>query len=306
MSVLSFLALSFQCFLGHLEWASSVEITKPFSLELVSKPAKTKNLTVLLKSVWNEGNPDTRYFAISWVESRLRVFPELGNNGRACGTFQIHAHQSAPSFKVGWNKWYKLIDKAELPLTKEECDSLKKEGSIKDPVKRATCAIIKTHTLTKGECDALYKQGVIKDPALRSACGSIAQECVDLQKVDYSVKVMAKYLALYDQKGLNLCHHQCGIYGKCKPWYKQRADFWNSYFTLAKLVCDEEKAHEIMSFMKTGTPSPSAPAELIQGYLDGYAGRPATSDSDTYMAGYRLASEVKAGTKPAPVWAPPA
>jgi hypothetical protein len=250
VSVLSFLALSFQCFIGHLEWASRVEITKPFSLELVSKPAKTKNLSVLLKSVWNEGNPDTRYFAISWIESRLRIYPELGNNGRGCGTFQIHAHQSAPSFKVGWNKWYRLPKETQKPL--------------------------------------------------------IAQECVDLQKVDYSVKVMAKYLALYDQKGLNLCHHQCGIYGKCKPWYKQRADFWNSYFTIAKLVCDEEKAHEIMSFMKTGTPSPSAPAELIQGYLDGYAGRPATSDSDTYMAGYRLASEVKAGTKPAPVWAPPA
>lgn len=251
MSALPILALSFQCFVSHMEWASSIEIIKPFSLQQLSRPAKTKNLSKLLKAVWNDGDPDPRYFAISWVESRLRIYPELGNNGRACGTFQIHAHQSAPTFRVGWNKWYKLDKAVTKPI--------------------------------------------------------VAQECIDLQEINYSVKVMSRFLKLYDKMDLNICHHQCGIYGKCKPWYKDRADFWHSYFALAKLVCDDEETDtEIMAFVKTGNPAPAVPAEMIQGYLDGAAGRPASSESDIYKAGYTLAAEVKAGTKPAPVWAPPA
>lgn len=57
-----------------------------------------------------------------------------------------------------------------------------------------------------------------------------------------------------------------------------------------------------MVMIKTGNPIPTAPSELIQGYLDGIAGRDASSDDAVYKSGYDLALLVKEGKAEPPAW----
>ena len=57
-----------------------------------------------------------------------------------------------------------------------------------------------------------------------------------------------------------------------------------------------------MGMIKTGNPIPTAPTELIQGYLDGIAGKDASSDNAVYKSGYDLALLVKEGKADPPAW----
>ena len=57
-----------------------------------------------------------------------------------------------------------------------------------------------------------------------------------------------------------------------------------------------------MGVIKTGNPTPTAPTELIQGYIDGITGKDATSDNAVYKSGYDLAILVKEGKADPPMW----
>lgn len=59
-----------------------------------------------------------------------------------------------------------------------------------------------------------------------------------------------------------------------------------------------------MGFVKTGNPIPTAPVDLVQGYLDCMANK-ALEDgaSALYKSGYDLATLVKEGKAEAPSWA---
>ena len=131
---------------------------------------------------------------------------------------------------------------------------------------------------------------------------NIFKECRNLEKLKYSVKTMRKYLALMDKKELHPCHHNSGFYGKCNSWYKKRVTYWNNYFALSKLLCDE-RIIKLMAILKTGNPIPTAPANLIQGYLDGMENKGYQSEDSIYKSGYDLALLVKEGKAEAPVWA---
>ena len=127
MSYLLVFALSFQCMLDSLEFASRVGIKRDRSVVVWNMPktkTKQRHWNRLLKLTWNNGNPDSRLFAISWLESRLRPV-KRGDRGRACGIFQIHARYSYPLFRrkrgfVGWD------EKAEesQPHIQRECNKL--------------------------------------------------------------------------------------------------------------------------------------------------------------------------------------
>ena len=59
-----------------------------------------------------------------------------------------------------------------------------------------------------------------------------------------------------------------------------------------------------MAMMRTGNPIPTAPATMMQGYLDAMGGRePQNEDDPTYKAGYDLAKLVQEGKAQAPAWA---
>lgn len=58
-----------------------------------------------------------------------------------------------------------------------------------------------------------------------------------------------------------------------------------------------------MAMVRTGNPIPTAPAEMVQGYLDCMNDKEATSDSAVYMSGYDLATLVKEGKADPPIWA---
>lgn len=68
---------------------------------------------------------------------------------------------------------------------------------------------------------------------------SISSECSKLESLTYSVDTMQKLLSKMDDKGLHPCHHNSGFYGKCNTWYKDRLDYWTSYFYLAKTICTQ-------------------------------------------------------------------
>jgi len=57
-----------------------------------------------------------------------------------------------------------------------------------------------------------------------------------------------------------------------------------------------------MAMLKTGNPIPTAPAQLIQGYLDALSGKEPQSDDSVYKSGYDLANLVKEGKAKAPYW----
>ena len=130
----------------------------------------------------------------------------------------------------------------------------------------------------------------------------INRECSKLENIRYSVNTMERLLNLMDKRQLHPCHHNSGFYGRCNTWYKQRLDFWISYFEVANFMCNE-KVIDIMAMMRTGNPIPTAPASMIQGYLDGMGGKEPQSEDTIYKSGYDLAKLVQEGKAEAPVWA---
>ena len=58
-----------------------------------------------------------------------------------------------------------------------------------------------------------------------------------------------------------------------------------------------------MAMLKTGNPIPTAPATMLQGYLDAMGGKEPQSEDTTYRSGYELAKLVKEGKAQPPSWA---
>jgi len=59
-----------------------------------------------------------------------------------------------------------------------------------------------------------------------------------------------------------------------------------------------------MAMMKTGTPVPSAPDELKDGYFAFMSNQPLPEGASTlFQSGYELAQKVKEGKASAPAWA---
>lgn len=121
------LSLSSQCFIDQIEWASKVEILKPFNL-FVSKRGSDKRFLSNLYRLAKKKNTqiDSRYFALAWMESRLRPFPRVGDKGKACGIYQFHARHSYPMFRrrkgyVGWDE----KDDKNKRLVSSECAKLR-------------------------------------------------------------------------------------------------------------------------------------------------------------------------------------
>lgn len=131
---------------------------------------------------------------------------------------------------------------------------------------------------------------------------AISRECRKLENISYSVNTMERYLTLMDKRDLHPCHHNSGFYGRCNTWYKQRLDFWISYFEVANFMCNERTIN-IMAMLKTGNPIPTAPATMLQGYLDAMGGKEPQSEDTTYRSGYELAKLVKEGKAQPPSWA---
>jgi hypothetical protein len=176
------LSLSFQCMLNSLEVASRVEIKRDWS-HVTTSSASKKHLRKLLTHAWGEEGPDSRVFALSWLESRLRPV-RTGDRGKACGVFQIHARYSYPLFrrKRGFNGWEEKAEESK-PL--------------------------------------------------------IQRECRKLLNLKYSVDTMRRLLSMMDKRDLHACHHNSGFYGKCNTWYKERASFWISFFSISKWMCEK-------------------------------------------------------------------
>lgn len=110
--------------LGALENASKVEITEGFNI-IENLPEKRSRLKKILIASWDEKNIDSRIFALSWIETRMRINPEVGDQGKACGIFQIHARYSYPMFrrKYGFRNWDESENKKQINY---ECNKLKK------------------------------------------------------------------------------------------------------------------------------------------------------------------------------------
>ena len=75
-----------QCFLESASLASKVEIVKPFKILRGKRGTSRRFLQRLYKEVSkrNGGSIDPRFFALAWMESRLRPRPRIGDRGRAC------------------------------------------------------------------------------------------------------------------------------------------------------------------------------------------------------------------------------
>ena len=242
MSYLLILSLSFQCLLDGLQQASRVNILPKWKF-VYSRPAEYGDQLRFLQHAWEDAETDPRILALAWMESRIRPTIHKGDNGKACGVFQIHARYSYPAFTRGhWNNW-----------NPEE-----------------------------------HKEAIQK-------------ECVKLKHPKYAVQVMRKFLHLFDEEDLHSCHHQSGIRGPCNDWYKQRLDYWITFFQYKLVTCSNGDMS--MAMMRTGTPTSATPIEMVQGYLDGMQGKSPSSQSDVYKTGYELALKVKRGETEAPAWA---
>ena len=71
----------------------------------------------------------------------------------------------------------------------------------------------------------------------------IQKECHKLLNVKYSVDTMKRLLSMMDERDLHACHHNSGFYGQCNTWYKERASFWISFFSISKWLCEKESRH---------------------------------------------------------------
>ena len=107
-----------------MENASGVEIKKGF---VISKtiPEKRNKLNKILNASIKNNDIDVRIFALSWVETRMRSNTKNGDQGKACGIFQIHARYSYPMFrrKYGFKNWKESKNKHKI---KYECNKLRK------------------------------------------------------------------------------------------------------------------------------------------------------------------------------------
>ena len=107
-----------------MENASGVEIKKGF---VISKtvPEKRNKLKKILTASIKNNDVDSRIFALSWVETRMRSNTRNGDQGKACGIFQIHARYSYPMFrrKYGFRNWEESKNKNKI---KYECNKLRK------------------------------------------------------------------------------------------------------------------------------------------------------------------------------------
>lgn len=113
-----------ECVVSHLQWASTVEIEKPFKISEKSRKAPKGYLERLYKSVLEEhGEYDPRFFALAWMESRLHYSHKRGDRGKACGPYQIHARHSYPMFhrKGGYKNW---DEKKGFVKIAQECSKL--------------------------------------------------------------------------------------------------------------------------------------------------------------------------------------
>ena len=120
-------ALSFSCMVDAMTKSSETEIKKSRKNWRIIKtqPENKKRLSKLLSHSWKNGTVDSRILAISWIESRLRPNIRSGDNGKACGTFQIHARYSYPMFRRrgGFRNWKEKKFKKQI---KYECNRLRK------------------------------------------------------------------------------------------------------------------------------------------------------------------------------------
>jgi hypothetical protein len=57
-----------------------------------------------------------------------------------------------------------------------------------------------------------------------------------------------------------------------------------------------------MAMIKTGNPIPTVPVDMVQGYIDAMAEKPASSTDAVYKSGYDLALLVKEGKAEPPAW----
>jgi hypothetical protein len=131
---------------------------------------------------------------------------------------------------------------------------------------------------------------------------TIKRECRKLENIRYSVNTMQRLLVMMDRKDLHPCHHNSGFYGKCNTWYKKRLNYWITYFEVANFMCNE-RIIDFMAMLRTGNPIPTAPANMMQGYLDAMEGKDPTSQDTTYKSGYDLAKLVLEGKAQPPAWA---
>ena len=132
---------------------------------------------------------------------------------------------------------------------------------------------------------------------------AISRECRKLENISYAIDTVERLLKMMDDKNLHPCHHNSGFYGKCNTWYKQRLDYWVTYFEIAQFVCDDERKIDFMAMMRTGNPIPTAPANMIQGYIDAMGGKDPQSEDSVYKSGYDLAKLVQEGKAQPPTWA---
>ncbi len=164
MPHLLILTLSFHCMMDSLQYASRVNIEPNWKFHY-SKPANYSDQIRLLQHAWEDGNPDPRLLALAWMESRIRPNVNRGDNGRACGVFQIHARYSYPQFTRGhWNGWkpeehkdaiQKECVKLKNPNTKYSVEVMKKFLTLFDDKDLHPCH---HQSGINGTCDAWYKK----------------------------------------------------------------------------------------------------------------------------------------------------
>ena len=66
----------------------------------------------------------------------------------------------------------------------------------------------------------------------------IEEECSKLEDHRYSVGTVRRLLSMMDERELHPCHHNSGWVGTCNSWYRERLNFWISFFTSAQFYCN--------------------------------------------------------------------
>lgn len=165
MNILLFAALSMQCMIQSAINLSKVEI-KPGLDFIEVRPAKENRIKKLVKYSWEDNDIDARILALSYIESRLRINTRSGDNGKACGTFQIHARYSYPMFrrKKGFVNWKEsenvsIVNKECLKLrnVKYSIKTMKKYLKLFDKKKKHACH---HNSGIYGKCNSWYKKRV--------------------------------------------------------------------------------------------------------------------------------------------------
>jgi len=165
MNLFLLFALSMQCIVQSTINLSKVEIKPGFEFIEV-RPAKENRIKKLVKYSWEDDDIDSRILALSYIESRLRINTRSGDQGKACGTFQIHARYSYPMFRrkkgfLGWKESEntKLVSKEcnKLRNVKYSVKTMKKYLKLFDKRKKHACH---HNSGLKGKCNNWYKERV--------------------------------------------------------------------------------------------------------------------------------------------------